>query len=145
MSHNVTVKRATDDILLTRSAGDITIEYEAVVRKMLWVPFQQQGVLTTGVGAMRYYLGGGYVIESVRASVGNPCSGDSIIVDVNRNGTTIFTDQADRLTIPQATYTTTATPAITTLAPGDYLTVDIDQVGSTVAGSNLLVQIELTQ
>ena len=145
MSRNTVVKRGTDDITLTRSTGDITIQYEASVREMLWIHFQQQGVLSTGVGSMRYYIGGGYTIETIRVSVGAPCSGTSIVVDVNRNGTTLFTNQANRPTIAQSTYTTTATPTITTLTSGDYLTVDIDQVGSTVAGSNLLVQIELTQ
>jgi hypothetical protein len=30
---------------------------------------------------------------------------------------------------------------VTTIADGDYFTVDVDQIGSTVAGSDLVLQI----
>jgi hypothetical protein len=35
-------------------------------------------------------------------------------------------------------------PDVTSLAAGDYLTIDIDQIGSTVAGSNLVVTVVLS-
>jgi hypothetical protein len=35
------------------------------------------------------------------------------------------------------------TPAVTALAAGDYLTLNISQVGSTIAGSDLAVAIYL--
>jgi hypothetical protein len=34
-------------------------------------------------------------------------------------------------------------PAVTSFAQGDYITVDIDQIGSTTAGSHLVVQLRL--
>jgi hypothetical protein len=62
-------------------------------------------------------------------------------VDVNKNGTTIFTTQANRPTIAIGANTALGTPDITALAQNDYLTFDVDQIGSTVAGANLTVQV----
>jgi len=63
-------------------------------------------------------------------------------VDVNLNGTTIFGTQANRPTIAiSGTTNKTTGMSVTSWADGDYLTVDVDQVGSTAAGANLTVQI----
>jgi hypothetical protein len=81
-------------------------------------------------------------ITSVRASVGTAPTGASVIVDVHLNGTTIFTTQGNRPTISPGAFTSgSATPDVTSVAAGDYLTIDIDQVGSTVAGAYLTVQV----
>lgn len=73
-------------------------------------------------------------------------TGASLIVDINLNGTSIWnTTQANRLTLAagDADGKTTQTSFDTTaLAEGDILTMDIDQVGSTIPGTNLVVQIK---
>ena len=70
-------------------------------------------------------------------------TGASIVVDVNKNGTTIFTTQANRPTVAAAgNVSGQAVPDVTSLAVGDYLTVDIDQVGSTIAGADLVVVLK---
>lgn len=108
------------------------------------VTFSQSGVLTTGTGAFRWYSKGAYTIVEARATVTTQPTGASILVDVNKNGTTIFTTQSGRPTVAVSTNTDlSATPDVATLADGDYLTVDIDQIGSTIPGSNLTVQVIL--
>lgn len=99
--------------------------------------------LVTGTGATRLYNDTGVTltISSVRASVGTAPTGATLIVDVNKNGTTIFTTQANRPAIAISGNTATGTPDVTSWASGDYLTVDVDQVGSTVAGSDLTVVV----
>jgi hypothetical protein len=84
-------------------------------------------------------------ILSCRASVGTPPTGTSLIVDVNKNGTTIFTTQANRPTIAVSGSTSGAVTNmnIATLSAGDYLTVDVDQIGSTVPGADLTVTVTL--
>ncbi|MEU4534397.1 hypothetical protein AB0G15_05985 [Streptosporangium sp. NPDC023825] len=102
------------------------------------------GAVTTGAGTYRVYndTGRTLTISSVRASVGTAPTGASLIVDVHKNGTTIFTTQSARPTIAVSTNTSKSTTMdVTTWADGDYLTVDVDQVGSTVAGANLTVQV----
>lgn len=106
--------------------------------------FSKSGVLTTGTGAHRWYNDTGVTLTFVkaRASVGTAPTGASILVDVHKGGTTIWATQSRRLTIAVSTNTDTETTFdTTTIADGDYLTVDIDQIGSTIAGSDLVVQL----
>src|SRR6266496_330923 len=101
--------------------------------------FSKQGTLVTTTGASRLPIEATYAIAGVRLMVGTAPTGSSLIVDVNKNGTTIFTTQANRPAIAAGANSggPGSTPDVTSLAAGDYLTVDIDQVGSTVAGSDL--------
>lgn len=110
--------------------------------------FSASGVLVVGSGAHRIYndTSTAWTIHSVRASVGTAPTGSSIIVDVNVNGATIFTTQANRPTITDSGFTSgkLTNMDVTTVASGSYLTIDIDQIGSTIAGSDLTVQIEVS-
>lgn len=109
------------------------------------MPFSQAGVLTATPGTARLYNDSGrtLTINAVRASVGTPPSGASIKVDINKDGTTIFTTQANRPTIAIAGNTSgkVTNMDVTTIADGSYFTVDVDQIGSGTAGSDLTVQI----
>jgi hypothetical protein len=72
-------------------------------------------------------------------------TGADITIDVNKNGTTVFTTQTNMPKIfAGQTLVSTSTPNITTLVAGDYITVDIDSVGSLNPGQDLTVQIEFT-
>ena len=67
-----------------------------------------------------------------------------MILDVNKNGTTIFTTQGARPTIADGQRPSSTTlPAVTAVAAGDTLTIDVDQIGSGTAGSDLYVSITL--
>lgn len=106
--------------------------------------FSMAGTLTTKTGAMRVYMEVACKIHSVRASVGTAPTGVAVIVDVNKNGTTAYTTQGNRPTIAVSTNTATGgTAANDTFAAGDYLTVDVDQIGSTVAGAELVVVVRM--
>lgn len=67
----------------------------------------------------------------------------ALIVDVNKNGTTIFTTQNKRPEIAAAAHADDSdTPDVTAISAGDRLSCDIDQIGSTIAGGNdLLITI----
>lgn len=132
-----------------KTDGHLYIKDDTVGERMLThateaYPFTMAGTLTTKVGAMRVYMEGPYVVDSVRASVGTAPTGASVIVDVNRNGTTIYTTQGNRPTIAVSTNTALGGAAANgTFANGDYLTVDVDQIGSTVAGADLVVVVRM--
>lgn len=77
-------------------------------------------------------------------NVGTAPTGQSLIVDVNKNGTTLYTTQGRRPTVAAAATTSTSSgvpDGATTLASGDVIKVDIDQVGSGTAGSDLSVTV----
>ncbi|MFF4417476.1 hypothetical protein ACFYY8_33545 [Streptosporangium sp. NPDC001559] len=103
------------------------------------------GTLITGTGKTRFYNDSGQAltIKSVRASVGTAPTGASILIDVNLSGTTIFTTQANRPAIAASGFTSglVTNMNVTSWPNGGYLTVDVDQVGSTVPGGDLTVQI----
>lgn len=83
-----------------------------------------------------------HTIAKVFISVNTPPTGSALIVDVHKNGTTIFTNQANRPQIASGQYTGQSTSIdVTGWAPGDYLTVEVDQVGSTTPGADLTVHL----
>lgn len=65
-------------------------------------------------------------------------TGSTMILDVNKNDVTLFTTQGNRPTaaIGSKDFSTTA-PDITAFAAGDRVSIDVDQIGSTIAGSDL--------
>lgn len=105
--------------------------------------FYKSGTLTVTTGTNRLPIDGTYTIVGTRLMVGTAPVGASLIIDVKKNGTTIYTTQANRPTIAsgQNAGGPGATPDVTALAAGDYLTVDIAQIGSTTAGADLTVAV----
>ena len=84
------------------------------------------------------------VIVDVRAYVDTAPTGASLIADVNKNGTSIFTTQANRPTIAAAgNASSTTAPDTTAVAAGDRLTIDVDQIGSGAAGADLYVTVTI--
>ena len=110
-----------------------------------------------GVEEVRFFIGGAQTagnkktaalvgvageIIGVRAHLDTAPTGAAFVVDVNRNGTTIFTTQANRPTIAiGSTDSSTSLPDVTGVAAGDRLSLDVDVVGSSVAGSDLYVTV----
>ncbi len=70
-------------------------------------------------------------------------AGSSIILDVNKGGTTIFTTQANRPTVAASATTATLAgdPEVVEFSAGDVFTVDVDQVGSGTAGTGFTVSV----
>jgi len=106
-------------------------------------PFSEPGALAVKTGSSKQYVDRSLTIASIRASVGTPSAGAAVIVDVKKNGSTIFTTPANRPTIAIGAGTAVGIPDVTSLVAGDYLTADIVQVGSTATGAYLTVQVVL--
>lgn len=106
--------------------------------------FSVTGTVAVATGKSRIYLEGNYTIDTVRAAVTTAPTGAALIVDVNKNGTTIYTTQSARPQIAASANSATGnSPAVQTFVAGDYITVDVDQIGSTVAGADLTVTVRL--
>lgn len=109
--------------------------------------FSKVGTVNVAIGKNRWYTTGGpRNIAGVLISVGTAPVGSSLIVDVLKNtfdgGDTIFTTVANRPTVVANTFEVkSVAPDVTAIDDGDYLTVNITQVGSSVPGSDLTVQI----
>lgn len=82
----------------------------------------------------------GLTITGIRASVDVAPTDASLIIDINLNSTTIYTTQANRPEITTGNTSVTATlPDVTSISLGDKISLDIDQIGSTLPGENLSV------
>jgi|SRR5690242_13543081 len=126
----------------TYSRGDHTHGTPVQPAETVIFAFTGTAVVTTGV--LRWYNRTGRTLTVIGAwtAFNTAPTGADGVVDVNKNGTTIFTTQANR---PKATAGSNggvlATPDVTSVADGDYLTVDLDQIGSSVAGANVTVGV----
>jgi hypothetical protein len=103
-------------------------------------------VVETGVGGT-YIVPRDSTIEAVMIHCKDQGSTGSTIVDVNLNGTTIFTTQSGR---PELAYddvdgvATSGTPDVVTLVAGDILTIDIDQIATGAESLSVLVAMHTT-
>lgn len=100
--------------------------------------------LTTGTTKFSFDMPFAMTLSDIIATVTTAPTGASLIADVSDGGTSIMT--TDKLEI-EATETSTETaatgPALTdtALARNATITIDIDQVGSTIAGAGLKVYL----
>lgn len=97
--------------------------------------------LTTGTAKVTFRMPYAFTLTAVRASVTTAPTGSVLTVDINEGGATIL---STKLTIDatEKTSTTAATPAVisdSSLADDAEMTIDIDTVGSTIAGAGLKV------
>jgi hypothetical protein len=122
--------------LITILGADFKLGTEAL-------SFSAAGALTTRTGKSKVQLLGGGTIVAVKAWLDTPATGTTTFkVDVNKNGTTIYGTQGNRPTwVASANAATVGAHSVTTFADGDQLSVDIDAIGSTVAGSDLTVTV----
>lgn len=99
--------------------------------------------LTTGSAKVTFRMPYAFTLFEVRSSVTDAPTGSMLTVDINEGGTTIL---STKLTIDatEKTSTTAAAAAVISdvnLADDAEITIDIDTVGSTVAGAGLKVYL----
>lgn len=110
----------------------------------------QEGTLAVAAGALHVPVPFACTLVGAHMRVQTAPTGASLIVDINKGvsgggaPTTIYTTQANRPTITGATFSSGSivTPDVTAMAQFDYLVFDIDQIGSTIAGANLIIVVE---
>lgn len=108
--------------------------------------FSFRGIVSPIVGKTKMYCEARYRITSVRVSVDedHPPTGRDLICDVLLNKTSIFASDADRPRIADGLETgVTRTFQYDEIAPGQYLTTSVLQVGSTTPGQDLVLTVRL--
>jgi len=140
----------------TGSSDDDVLTWDA--SRELWIPrqpprpadaeFHIDGALAveTQVAGVWIAPADGF-IATVYIHCASTGTSGATIVDVNKNGTTIFTDQGARPTLAAGAYppVATAMPSVTTITAGDIISVDIDQVGAKASGLSVLVILDLRE
>jgi hypothetical protein len=100
--------------------------------------------LTVGTGKSYFRAPFPMVIQQVRAHLAVAATGSDFIVDININGASIFT--TTELTIDNGEKTSATADTVynlTTFYIPDYaeITVDVSQIGSSIAGAGLQIQL----
>ena len=133
----------TNGFVLTAASGETTgLKWSAPTR---YITLGRYGTLTATAGSDRLYVPYACTIVDAYASVSTAPTGASIICDIHKGGTTIWTTQGNRPTITATNFTdSSSVPDVTSIAAGDYLTLDVDQIGSSVAGTDLRVVLTVT-
>ena len=101
--------------------------------------------LTTGTAKVSFRMPYAFTLKAGAAGITASCNqaptGAILTVDVNEAGTTILSTKLT-IDISETTSTTAATPVVISdlnLAADALMTIDIDQIGSTNAGTGLKV------
>lgn len=148
------------------TAGNITALTATEVRTLLNVtdgatnkPIQsltiacsdESTALTTGTAKVTFRMPYAFTLTAVRASVTTAPTGSTIIIDINEkvgipspNVPTSILSTKLTIDVSEFTSTTAAVPAVisdSSLADDSEITIDIDQVGSSVAGAGLKVTL----
>jgi exopolysaccharide biosynthesis protein len=101
--------------------------------------------LTTGTNKVYFRMPYAATLLAVRATVNTAPTGSTLIVDINEAGTSLLSTKLS-IDASETTSTTAATAAVisdSALADDAEMTIDIDQVGSTIAGKGLKVYLKV--
>lgn len=99
--------------------------------------------LTTGTAKATFRMPYAFTLTGVRCSVTTAPTGATLTVDINEGGGTILSTKLT-IDVSEKTSTTAAAAAVisdSALADDAEITIDIDQIGSTVAGAGLKVYL----
>lgn len=108
------------------------------------VPFYISGNQTAATKKGGWIAPFACTLVGYRLRVDTAPTGATLIVDVNKNGTTMFTTQGARPTVAiSGNDGTTTLPDVVAVAAGDRITFDIDQIGSGTAGADLYLSLQM--
>lgn len=128
-----------------QTSGQAQVHWENVTNQPKFQAiFTVERTLEVVSGEVRIgnHTGRTLTISAVYLDVSTAPASQAIIVDIHKNGTTIFTNQVNRPQIAAGANTgNTTTIDAPSWANGDYLTMDIDQVGVGTAGENLTATV----
>ena len=99
--------------------------------------------LTTGTAKLTFRMPYAMTLTEVRASVNTAPTGANIVVDVNEAGTTVLSTKIS-IDEDDKTSSFSSTPPVisdSALADDAEMTIDLDQIGSTIAGKGLKVTL----
>ena len=126
------------------SAADVA---EAKQQSFIVACSDESTALTTGTAKVSFRMPYAFTLNAgaggITASCNQAPTGAILTIDVNESGTTILSTKLT-IDISETTSTTAATPPVISdvnLAADSLITIDIDQIGSTNAGTGLKVTL----
>jgi hypothetical protein len=113
----------------------------AVAKELGLAVSNEASDLVAGTAKLTFRMPYALTLTAVRASVTTAPTGSTVVVDINDNGTSILSTKLS-IDATEKTSVTAASAAVisdTALADDAEITVDIDQIGSTVPGTGLKI------
>lgn len=130
-NHKLQYHNGTRAVVLTDTILDNTFTYT--------------GTIATLANNAQWYLPVACVFLSGDISLVTASSSGAVTVDINKNGTTIYTTQANRPSLAaSATHGTFTTPDVTTFAAGDRIGVDVDAAGTGAVTLTVTINLRAT-
>lgn len=103
------------------------------------------GAITAGTNKQEWIMGfHGRIVDVICDSGAAGSGSDGDVIDVNINGTTIYTTQGNRPTLDSGDtgmFAEAGEPEVTTFVPGDVLSYDVDAVASGGGSSRFKIVI----
>jgi len=127
--------------VITTTGGAITAGYLPDSRQLVIACSDEVSNLTVGTNKVTFRSPYAFTLTGVRASVNLAPTGSAIIVDINENGTSVLSTKLS-IDANEKTSLTAASPAVisdSSIANDAEITIDIDQIGSAIAGKGLKV------
>jgi len=134
-----------NQVLITN--GSAQASWSTLIEHISIACSDETAALTTGAAKTTFRMPYGFTLSDVRASATTAPTGANLVVDINEGGVSILSTKLS-IDVSEKTSTTAATPAVisdSALADDAEITIDIDQIGSTVAGAGLKVYLIGTQ
>jgi hypothetical protein len=103
--------------------------------------------LTAGTDKARFTMPYAGTLTAVKADVNTAPTGSTLVVDINEAGVSVLSTKLS-IDAGESSSSTAATPPVisdSALASGAVISIDIDQIGSTVAGAGLKVTLFVTR
>ncbi len=126
------------------TAADIAASVTQAVQCIPIAVSDESTALTTGAAKVTFHMPFAFNLTGISAGVTVAPTGADLIVDVNEGGASIMATNKLRIDAGEESTHTAATPPTltdTVLAAGSKITIDVDQIGSTIAGAGLKVYL----
>jgi hypothetical protein len=133
---------ASDDAIDAMAAAELAAT-SAAFDYLGFAASDETTAITVGTSKITLRMPYAFSLSSIRASVTTAPTGSTIIIDVNKAGVSILSTKLT-IDIGEKTSVTAAVPpaiSTTTFANDDEITIDFDQVGSTIAGSGVKIYL----
>jgi hypothetical protein len=130
-------------VAYTRASGAALLAGGNPTESLIIAVSDETTAITTGTAKVTFRMPYAFTLSAVRASVGTAPTGSTIIIDINEGGSTILSTKLS-IDASEKTSTTAASAAVisdTSLADDAEMTIDFDQVGSTIAGAGVKVTL----
>lgn len=136
--------KSTDDVLTWDGANWVPAPPVSPLEVLAIAISDESTALTTGTAKVTFRMPYAFTLVGLpRLSVTTAPTGAALVVDINEGGSSILSTKLS-VDATEKTSTTAATPTVVSdasLADDAEITIDIDQVGSTIAGAGAKVYL----